>query len=570
MIEQHYGPTLPISEEIHAMKYRQPGETFDNAMCRIAGAIADNDEHYWPLLGILRDMRFLPAGRVQAAVGAARAVTPFNCFVSPTIPDSMDGIVKTLGVAAETMRMGGGIGYDYSTLRPAGAAIRSLSSEASGPVSFMSIFDALCGTISSAGHRRGAQMGVLRVDHPDILEFIRAKTNTNKLTNFNISVAITDEFMDAVENGRKFSLRFNGQVYQEVDATHLWKEILRASWDWAEPGVLFIDRINGYNNLGYCEDISATNPCAEQPLPPNGACLLGSFNLVKYIKLTNRGTRAFNYAKFTTDISHVVRAMDNVIDISIYPTEAQELEARRKRRMGLGVTGLANAVEALGHPYGSQEFLKVSKNIFHTLFAEAYATSVCLAREKGAFPYYADCYSGSLTLDNFPELRKDIKDHGIRNSHLISFAPTGTISLTADNVSSGIEPVFAKSYTRTIRDEVGSRKEVIEDYGVRMFGTEPKTANECTWEDHIAILNLASQYSDSAVSKTCNVPKDIPWEDFSKLYFEAYKGGAKGCTVFRDGCKRVGILTASTEPSETENVGVSCFYDPETGKKTCE
>jgi ribonucleoside-diphosphate reductase alpha chain len=304
------GPTLPISEEVHALKYRQSGESFREAMSRIADALKDDQSHFDAFREILFDMRFLPAGRVQAAVGAARRVTPYNCFVAPTIPDSMNGIMDVAKYAAETMRLGGGIGYDFSTIRPRKDRIASLDSEASGPVSFMAIFDSLCGTIASAGHRRGAQMGVLRVDHPDIEEFIRAKQNSSRLTNFNISVGITDHFMRCVSSGEPFALMFDGRVHRTVDAKALWNEIMRSTWDWAEPGVLFIDTINRMNNLSWCEQITATNPCAEQPLPPNGACLLGSFNLVRYIVKDAATGHEFNWDQFVKDIPIVVRAMD--------------------------------------------------------------------------------------------------------------------------------------------------------------------------------------------------------------------------------------------------------------------
>ena len=327
--DKDYGPKISISEEIHAMKYRSKGETFTEAMARVADALKDSDEHFEALKKILYTQRFLPAGRVQSAMGAPRRVTPYNCFVSMTIEDSMEGIMSAAHNAAKTMQMGGGIGYDFSTLRPRGALIKSLESRSSGPMSFMGIFDAVCKTIASAGHRRGAQMGVLRVDHPDIEEFISAKNNSTELTQFNISVGVTDAFMQAVKNGTDFDLVFGGQVYKTVSAKSLWDQILRCTWDWAEPGILFIDRINQKNNLWYCETIAATNPCGEQPLPPNGACLLGSFNLVKYIKDNTDSTGyAFDFDKLAADIPHVVRAMDNVVDRATYPLPAQEKEAK--------------------------------------------------------------------------------------------------------------------------------------------------------------------------------------------------------------------------------------------------
>ena len=327
--EMNYGPTLPISEEIHAMKYRGKGESFKEAMTRVAEALKDNETHFNNFRTILYNQRFLPAGRVQSAMGAPRRVTPYNCFVSTTIEDSMDGIMDAAKRAAETMRLGGGIGYDFSTLRPKGTLIKSLESKSSGPISFMGIFDAVCKTIASAGHRRGAQMGVLRVDHPDIEEFIKAKRNHTELTGFNISVGVTDKFMTAVKEGTDFDLVFNDEVRKTVDARALWDMIMRSTWDWAEPGILFIDRINQKNNLHYCEKIAATNPCGEQPLPPNGACLLGSFNLTKYV-LEHDDKYVFNMNQLRNDIPHVVRAMDNVIDRATYPLKEQEEEAKTK------------------------------------------------------------------------------------------------------------------------------------------------------------------------------------------------------------------------------------------------
>lgn len=578
-----YGPTLKISEEIHETKYRGKGETFKEAMSRVADALKDNEEHFLKLKDILYNMRFLPAGRVQSAMGAPRTVTPYNCFVSNTIEDSMGGIAQASSEAAKTMQLGGGIGYDFSTLRPRGSLIRSLESRSSGPVSFMGVFDAWCKTIASAGHRRGAQMGVLRVDHPDIEEFISAKANSDNLTQFNVSVGVTDEFMAAVVGDTDFDLRFDGRVYKTVRARYLWDKILRNTWDWAEPGILFIDRINSKNNLWYCETIAATNPCGEQPLPPYGACLLGSFNLTRYIGASEGGGhRYFDFDKFKHDIVHVVRAMDNVVDRAVYPLPQQEEEAKSKRRMGLGVTGVANAIEALGYPYGSDEFLTTLEEIMTILRDTAYTTSVSLAIEKGPFPLYDERYLESGFAKTLPEpIRNLIRTHGIRNSHLLSVAPTGTISLTADNVSSGIEPVFSLGYDRTIQTFDGPRIERVEDYGYRVFGTTGKTAGQLSVFDHVKVLNLASKYVDSACSKTCNVGDDVTWEEFKDVYMKAYLGGASGCTTFRAAGKRYGILNASSSEDvvETEeeqdntdfvDEGGACYYDPKTGLRSCE
>lgn len=567
----HYGPTLPISQEIHQMKYRGEGETFKEAMVRVADALKDNEEHYLEFKDILLDQRFLPAGRVQAAIGSPRATTPYNCFVSSTIGDSMDSITDTIKEAAETMRLGGGIGYDFSTLRPRGSNIASLSSRASGPVSFMGIYDALCKTISSAGHRRGAQMGVLRVDHPDIEEFVTAKNNSHSLTQFNISVGITDEFMEAVKQGKGFNLKFDGRVYKTVDAKALWDKIMRSTWDWAEPGVLFIDTMNKKNNLHYCETIAATNPCGEQPLPPYGACLLGSFNLTKYVKEyeASSGAFYFDYEMFRHDIPHVVRAMDNIVDKAVYPLEEQRKEAESKRRMGLGLTGVANAIEALGLPYGSDGFIKELEYIMTILRNTAYRSSVSLAIEKGPFPLFNEEYLNSDFTRTLPDfLRSDIAAYGIRNSHLLSIAPTGTISLSADNVSSGIEPVYSHSYDRTIQTYEGEIVERVEDYGLRVFKVRGKTADELDVFDHVKVLTTASKYVDSACSKTCNVGDSVSWEDFKKVYTIAWEEGASGCTTFRKSGKRYGILNADHAEDVAE--GEACYYDPETGRRTCE
>ncbi len=586
-----YGPTLPISEEIHAMKYRGKGESFKEAMTRVADSLKDTEEHYNTFRDILLDMRFLPAGRVQSSMGAARRTTPYNCFVSNTIDDSMDGIMDAAKEAAKTMQLGGGIGYDFSTLRPRGALIRSLDSRSSGPLSFMEVFDAVCSTVSSAGQRRGAQMGVLRVDHPDIEEFIRVKNNDDKLRHFNLSVGVTDEFMEAVKEGTEFDLAFEGRVYKTVDANALWNEILRSTWDWAEPGVLFIDRMNDKNNLHYCEEIAATNPCGEQPLPPYGACLLGSFNLTKYIGFMEAhpddpmkdvvSTKWFDYEQFKHDIEPVVRAMDNVIDNAIYPLPQQEEEAKNKRRMGLGVTGLANAGEALGYAYGSPEFLEFTAEVLSTLRDTAYRASIALGLEKGVFPLYDEEYLNSGFAMSLPEeIREDIRKYGIRNSHLLSIAPTGTISLSADNISSGLEPVFSYEYDRVINTTEGQRTEKVQDYGYRVFGTKGVTANELPVLSHVAVLNVASKYVDSACSKTCNVGDDVTWDQFKEVYMEAYDGGASGCTTFRASGKRYGILTASAAedvvekelevPNAEEVEGAACYVDLETGRRTCE
>jgi len=560
---QHYGPTLSIANEIDAEKYRQTGEDFYSKVVRIADALKDNPTHFEEFKDTLRYMRFLPAGRVQNAMGALRSTTAYNCFVSGIIHDNMNSIMERAAEAAETMRRGGGIGYDFSRIRPRGDRIVSLDSKSSGPVSFMRIFDSVCQTIASSGHRRGAQMGVLRIDHPDIEQFITAKNDGSSLTGFNVSVGVTDEFMHCLENKEPFSLRFEGEVYKQVDPAVLWDMIMRSTWDWAEPGVLFIDTINNMNNLAYCETIGATNPCGEQPLPPYGACLLGSFNLTKYV-----ADKSFDFGLFTGDIYTVVRALDNVIDRTIYPLLQQEQEAKNKRRMGLGVTGLANAAEMCGHPYGSEGFMEFTRGVLSALRDYSYAASSDLAAEKGSFPLYDEYqYMQGKFIQTLPDwVKAKIHEQGIRNSHLTSIAPTGTISLTADNVSSGIEPPFSLFYDRTITKFDGHSVERVEDFAYTQ-GIHGRTANEISAEEHLSVLALVSQYVDSAVSKTCNVGDNVSYEDFKDLYYNAWKQGCKGITTFRAAGKRYGVLNEVKAPEANAE---ACYIDPETGRKSCE
>lgn len=569
-----YGPQTPVAELIHAEKYRGPGESFEEAMNRIAAALTDSAS-YRPTREILLEQRFLPAGRIQTAIGSTRVTTPYNCYVSGTIEDSLSegegSIVKRLSQAARTMQLGGGIGYNFGTLRPRGADIRKLQSRSTGAVSWIEPFNALGLCISSAGHRRGAQMGVLPIWHPDVEEFIRAKQNSDRLTGFNLSLAVTDEFMHAVEDDAGYDLRWNGTVYRTIRARDLWEMVMRSTWDWAEPGVLFIDRINKGNNLWYCETIAATNPCGEQPLPPFGACLLGSFNLVKYLANYDHGGingLVFDEVSFVQDIPLVVAMMDRVIDVAVYPLYEQEKESKAKRRMGLGVTGLANAGEALGFPYGTPEFIDFTRKVMRLLRDEAYRASARLAESRGAFPLYDEeqYLAGEFTRTLPQDVRDLIRSYGIRNSHLTSIAPTGTISLTADNVSSGIEPVYAVEVQRTVNTLDGPQEFRIEDYGARTFDVrEPRTADQVTAREHVDVLAAVTPFIDSAVSKTCNVSPDMPWADFKELYMDAWRRGCKGCTTFNPGGKRFGIIRA---PSPKE--GGACGLDPVTGKGTCE
>lgn len=572
MSEQHFfGPQVPFSDRLHAEKYRGVGETFREAAARVASALADDERHFQAFRDILLHERFSPAGRVQAAMGATKAVTPYNCFVSGVIEDSfVDGhgsIMSRATEAAATMRMGGGIGYDFSSLRPRGATIKKLQSQSSGPIKFMEIYDSVGRCVASSGHRRGAQMAVFRVDHPDIEEFVRAKQNEGNLTSFNVSVGITDEFMEARLAGKPFQLRFGREVYREVDPRALWEMIMRSTWDWAEPGVLFLDAINRENNLRYCETISATNPCGEQPLPPYGACLLGSFNLVKYVcEVGSPAARFFDWAQLLSDIPLVVRAMDNVVDRAIYPLFEQEKEAKSKRRMGLGVMGLANALEALGLPYASAGFVDLTVQIMTTIRDEAYLASVRLAQEKGSFPLFdRDRYLESPFVKRLPaDLQQAIHDHGIRNSHLVSIAPTGTIAMCADNISSGIEPVFDYAVRRTVIGREGPEEAILEDYGARVFGVRGRRISDLSALEHLSVLAAVQPFVDSGVSKTVNVPNDTSWTEFKDLYHQAWVAGCKGCTTYRVGGKRGAVIVSAESGS-----GGACVMDPVSGRRDC-
>lgn len=868
-----YGPTTDFGEQLHAMKYRQPGETFRDAMNRIATALTDERESYMDFREILLSMRFMPAGRIQAAVGAVRRTTPYNCYVSGIIPDSFvdrnndqnSSIMHRAEQAAATMRLGGGIGYDFSTLRPNGALIKTLQSTSSGVVPFMKIFDHTGKATSSAGHRRGAQMGVLRIDHPDIPIFVNAKHDQDTLSGFNISVAVTDQFMEHLETGKAFPLVFGNRIYTEIDPQALWETIMRSTWDWGEPGVLFIDQINRLNNLWYCETLAATNPCftgdtkvwtdhghfsfrdlvgktvnvltqdwsgklvyrpmsairitqkkaklvevkfidgqtirctpehmfflraggqleasrlqagmsiasvyrykanskgykrlsngltsplehhipfedgvpegydvhhkdevktnnwsenlellpsgehrahhmqgdrnpmrrfpeknhfndrdnnaeangnwrsdistqeilelreagwthkaiaekfgcaistvkdrvyssnhtvesvtvldyvedvycgsvdefhrffvalgdddgvlvhncGEQPLPPFGACLLGSFNLIQYVRQMAGGGYEFDWENFIDDIPVVVEAMDNVIDVAIYPLVEQEAEAKNKRRMGLGYTALANAAETLGFPYGSQEFLKFQEAIGRTLMNESYRASALLASSKGSFPLYdAEKYLKGLYVQGLdPDVLYLIRRYGIRNSHLTSIAPTGTISMAADNVSSGAEPVFSLETQRPVNTPDGQIIATLQDYAFGQFGTLPKLAETVSIQEHLDVLVTAQKYVDSAVSKTCNVSPDMDWEEFKGVYKKAFELGCKGLTTFNPEGKRMTLLKKASTPKpmmltpsititpiqqdKNEDMynlalataGEACTFDPATGRKSCE
>ncbi len=560
----------PIAEQIWDMKYRlKSGDgtpvdaTVEDTWRRIARALAsvEADPALWEdrFYAALEDFRYLPAGRIVAGAGTGRSVTLFNCFVMGTIPDSMGGIFDGLKEAALTMQQGGGIGYDFSTIRPRGAPVAGVAADASGPLSFMDVWDAMCRTIMSAGSRRGAMMATMRCDHPDIEAFIDAKKDPARLRMFNLSVLVTDPFMAAVKADGPWDLQFDGRVYHTVQARDLWNRIMRSTYDYAEPGVIFIDRINAMNNLAYVETISATNPCGEQPLPPYGACLLGSINLAALVTDAFGDAADLPEAALDDLVRTAVRMMDNVVDASRFPLQQQEAEARAKRRIGLGVTGLADALLMLGLRYGSEAAAAQTEAWMRQIARSAYLASVDLAKEKGPFPLFdAEAFLATGTMAAMDEdVRAAIRAHGIRNALLTSIAPTGTISLFAGNVSSGIEPVFAYAYTRKVLQPDGSRtEEEVVDYAVRLWrqkmGDAPLpdhfvNAQTLPPLDHVRMQAAAQRWVDSSISKTINCPEDISFEDFKEVYMAAWDQGCKGCTTYRPNDVTGSVLSVSEE-----------------------
>ncbi|WP_340297775.1 MULTISPECIES: adenosylcobalamin-dependent ribonucleoside-diphosphate reductase [unclassified Roseobacter] len=558
----------PISEQIWDMKYRLKeadgtpiDRTVEDTWRRIARALAsvEKDPAYWEkkFYEALEDFKYLPAGRITAGAGTGRSVTLFNCFVMGTIPDSMSGIFDMLKEAALTMQQGGGIGYDFSTIRPKGAAVKGVAADASGPLSFMDVWDSMCRTIMSAGSRRGAMMATMRCDHPDIEDFITAKSDAARLRMFNVSVLVTDAFMEAVKADGPWELVFDNKVYRTVQARDLWNQIMQSTYDYAEPGVIFIDRINQTNNLAYCETIAATNPCGEQPLPPYGACLLGSVNLARLVRVPFEADAALDLEALKDLVRVAVRMMDNVVDTSRFPLEAQAREAQAKRRIGLGVTGLADALLMLGLRYGADDAVAQSEIWMKEIAHAAYWASVELAREKGAFPLFdAEAFLASGHMAQMDQdLREAIAKDGIRNALLTSIAPTGTISLYAGNVSSGIEPVFAYSYTRKVLQRDGSRSgEEVTDYAVKLWREKQGDADLPAFfvnaqtlapADHVRMQAAAQKWVDSSISKTINVPQDISFEAFKDVYLQAYETGCKGCTTYRPNDVTGSVLSVS-------------------------
>ncbi|MEM6834497.1 MAG: adenosylcobalamin-dependent ribonucleoside-diphosphate reductase [Pseudomonadota bacterium] len=567
-----------ISQQIWDMKYRlktTDGEavdkTIEDSWRRVADALAACEapvsQQAWAdtFYEALKDYKYLPAGRILAGAGTGRDVTLFNCFVMGSVPDSLDGIFSNLKEAALTMQQGGGIGYDFSTIRPKGALVKGVGADASGPLSFMDVWDSMCRTIMSAGYRRGAMMATMRCDHPDIEDFIKAKRDPGRLRMFNLSVLVTDSFMKAVEEDQPWDLVFDGTVFKTLAARDLWDTIMRSTYAYAEPGVIFIDRINARNNLAYCEEIFATNPCGEQPLPPYGACLLGSVNLARFITQPFEEDAALDEAALKQTIHTAVRMMDNVVDVSQFPLDEQRQEAKAKRRIGLGVTGLADALIMVGQRYGGARSLKTIDHWLGLLQREAYLASVDLAKEKGAFPLFdRDQYLASPTIKALDEdVQTAIAEHGIRNALVTSVAPTGTISLFADNVSSGLEPVFSFTYTRKVLMPDNTRKEeTVSDYAYRKFREKFSedaplpdyfvTAQTLSPMDHVKVQAVVQRHIDSSISKTINCPEDISFEDFKDVYAEAYRSGCKGCTTYRPNDVTGSVLETKDEQGKEE------------------
>ena len=563
-----------LAEDIWASKYRfAPAEagagadaSIEQTWARVARALAERESPKVRALWrerfeqALSGFRLLPAGRILAGAGTGRTVTLFNCFVMGNIPDTLPGIFDHLKEAAITMQQGGGVGMDFSGIRPRGAPVRGVAADASGPLSFMDVWDSMCRTIMSAGQRRGAMMGCLRIDHPDIEAFIDAKRDAARLRNFNLSVLVTDAFMSALEADADWPLVFEGCTMATVRARALWERLMRATYDAAEPGVIFIDRANAGNNLAYCETISASNPCGEQMLPPYGACLLGSINLARLVRAPFERDAAIDEAELGELTRTAVRMLDNVIECSRFPLPAQKREAQAKRRIGLGVTGLADALIFCGARYGDDAAVALTGHWLAVIKREAYRASAGLAAEKGAFPLYDPAILETPNLKSLdPETRAMIAAHGLRNGCLTSIAPTGTISLLAGNVSSGVEPVFAFTYNRKVLQPDGSRREErLDDYALlvwrQLHGDEPPpehafvSAQTLTPAEHLRMQAAAQEHVDSSISKTINCPEGISFEDFADIYRTGYRMGCKGLTTYRPNAVTGSVLSVAPAP----------------------
>ncbi|RRQ20991.1 adenosylcobalamin-dependent ribonucleoside-diphosphate reductase [Thiohalobacter thiocyanaticus] len=586
-----------ISRDIWDTKYRYRegtqirDHTLEDTWRRVARALAAVEPHdraTWEarFFDQLRDFRFLPGGRILAGAGTGRRVTLYNCFVMGRIEDSMDGIFDALKEGALTMQQGGGVGYDFSTLRPAGNRAWHVGGIASGPVSFMRVWDSACATLLSTGARRGAMMATLRCDHPDVEAFIDAKQDPRELRHFNLSIQITDAFMEAVRSDADWPLVFpdrhlergdgpvelrtwpgeDGQVpcrvLRVVRARSLWNQILRASYDYAEPGVLFVDRVNELNNLWYREHITATNPCGEIPLPPYGACDLGSLNLTRFVQAPFTPQAQLDEEALEAAAGLAVRMLDNVTDVSGFPLEHQREQAQATRRVGLGVTGLADLLIMLGVRYGSEASYHLAASVMERVCHAAYRASVELAREKGSFPAFdRDCLLEGRFVASLPStLRDAIARHGLRNSHLTAIAPTGTISLLANNVSSGLEPVFEAHFTRRVHQEEGDDVErEVEDYACRLWrergndGFPPAfvDAHDLDPEAHLRMQAALQPFVDNAISKTINIPEDFDFASYGSVYERAFDLGLKGCTTFRPNPVTGSVLAEIRPPAGT-------------------
>jgi ribonucleoside-diphosphate reductase alpha chain len=597
----------PISEYIWNTKYRYRwhGENIDyrleDTWMRVAKAVAFAENRFarkpWQtrFFDIMNEGYFLPGGRIIAGAGTLHEVTLFNCFVMGKIDDSLDGIFDALKEGANTLQQGGGIGYDFSTLRPTGLLAERTGNIASGPISFMRIWDAMSSTMQSTGARRGAMMGTMRCDHPDILAFIEAKAKAHELRQFNVSILITDEFMRAVRENNFWSLVFplesiEGQsvnaeiimrrwsgsgekipcrVFAKIKARKLWEKIIQSAYSYAEPGVIFEDTVNKNNNLWYREWQSATNPCGEIPLPPYGACNLGSLNLTRYVQNPFHSRASFDWKKLEETAYIATRFLDNVIDVSHYPLPAQQAEALATRRIGLGITGLGDALVMLNMLYSSNDALRVARRMMRAIFHASWQASIDLAKEKKPFPAYVKKhYSQGRLIQRLPEnLKNGLKRYGVRNSHHTAIAPTGTISILANNVSNGLEPIFQASYHRRVRTQTGeSREFTVEDYAYHLWKGQGNSGFPPAWIDaqrllpihHLNIQAALQPYVDNAISKTIFIPENFPFSKLKAVYEKAYDLRLKGCTIFRPNSITGSVI--STEPECPED---ACY--PERG-----
>ncbi len=602
--------TQPISLDVLQEKYLKPGESSaEDLFRRVARALASVEvegerEKYEALFLANMHAGAIGAGRIMSAAGTDIQATLINCFVQPVgdciqgvDDEGFPGIYEALREAAETMRRGGGVGYDFSRIRPRGAEVKGTHSMASGPCSYINVFDQSCSTVESAGARRGAQMGVLRIDHPDVMDFITAKRTPGRWNNFNVSVGVSDAFVEAVQADQPWELvhkarpgaavmkdgayqRADGKwVYRSLPARELWDTIMQSTYDFAEPGILFLDQINTDNNLHYCEDINATNPCGEQPLPSYGCCDLGPIILTRFVRhpFGFDGVPAFDFAAFEKSVALQVRALDNVLDVTFWPLPQQRDEAHAKRRIGVGFTGMGNTLAMLCVRYDKEEGRAMAARIAQHMRDAAYSASVDLAIEKGAFPkFQADGYLADGTFaSRLPDsIKARIRKHGIRNSHLLSIAPTGTVSLAfADNASNGIEPPFSWMYKRRKREADGSMAEyAVEDHAWRLYRELGGDVNqlpdyfvsalEMSAEGHIAMMKTVQPFVDTAISKTVNIPADYPYEDFKGLYLQAWRARLKGLATYRPNSILGSVLETHAAPASAEQPAPTAPADP--------